>query len=362
MTTVYAIGSRTTGHVTPYKQNCPAVATSEVPKDSKKNIFFTYSGDNQTFQSGYLGITESSIRGTLHIRFKKNNPFYAKNISIILTCVERGNLSLGGKRNKKTYTCFLTTVDQRKEVWRSETPDGFQLIDEMDIPFEFKLPNNVNGSLVTSSSHIKYNLKAIVYRKAKWYQSSEKSVSIDFPVYRYIFPMPDLLQPGCFKVEPNDNKTKTKIDCSLLLPKIYFSPNEEIPFQLKVKFPDPRVSIKSIQFGLKTCADITFSTTRSPFFATYYSSKKRVKVNEIRMLPDSNNTDVTIELKIPVNEDVISTTNSSITKISHKVRAKVALSGDKDFEIEVPVIISRRTSPEVHDQILRIQSLMNVLQ
>ncbi|CAG8697585.1 8003_t:CDS:1, partial [Ambispora gerdemannii] len=217
------------------------------PANPKNFIYFTFAGTTQTFQSGYLGITESSIQGILHIKSSMlKHPLLAKQIIVTLTCTQSAHWKYG----KTRLIISLKTLELSQILFSSDAP---QLLNDCEFPFVFQLPATATGSFKTNACENTYRLDAKLKRKkVKWYQLSSRSDWTFLPVFWYAFPTTEMYQPAILSNDPNNENPK--IQWSFSLPKKHIAPNEEINARLNVTFLKPDVSIKSIEYSLKTYA------------------------------------------------------------------------------------------------------------
>ncbi|CAG8674601.1 509_t:CDS:1, partial [Ambispora gerdemannii] len=136
-----------------------ASSPSQTSINPKKYIYFTFSGTTQTFQSGYLGITDSTIQGSLHIKSSLlEHPLLAKKILITLTCTHAAQWSVGEHHYRKSST----TLDLTQTLF---TSNAHQVLNDCEFPFVFQLPSTAVGSFKTDACKIIYELEAKIYRK-----------------------------------------------------------------------------------------------------------------------------------------------------------------------------------------------------
>src|SRR6266496_1491921 len=100
-------------------------------KNSCKNIYFSYSPNNSNFQQGYLGIQQTKITGTLHIRRPITNPLLTDKIEIIFTgkeFVKWSEVEMSNNINKNL-------IELSYIIWESRFKGVYQEITELDLPF-----------------------------------------------------------------------------------------------------------------------------------------------------------------------------------------------------------------------------------
>ncbi|CAG8610031.1 8554_t:CDS:1 [Ambispora leptoticha] len=332
------IGTKTVSDISQLQLPVKATSPSGAPTNPKYFMYFTFSGTNQAFQSGYLGITNSCIQGTLHIKSSMlKQPLLAKQIVLTLKCVQFAHWSAGRTR----VSASLKTLDLSQTLFTSNDPKGYQLLNDCEFPFVFPLPATAVGSLHTDACRIEYQLDAKLKRKkVKWYQLSSRAEWTLLPVLWYAFPTMEMYQPAIL------SNTDSKIQWSFSIPKKHVAPNEVINARLNITFLNPSISIKSIEYGLKTYMYVR---------AGKWSFTGKLRMTKAKGMGN----EFTGDLLIKVPGDVISTTNGPLIKVEHKIKVKVSLSGAKDIEIEQPVIASNVMPTELHQQLLRAQNLIS---
>src|SRR4051794_15626912 len=167
-------------------------------KNSCKDIFFSYSPNNENFQQGYLGIQQTKIMGILHIRRPITNPLLTDKIEIIFTgkeFVKWGEVEMGNNINKNL-------IELSYIIWESPIKGVYQTITELDLPFEIPLPDYLPASFLFKrpiKAKISYILKAKISRQTKYFgffglKCDFKNVSVLCPVTRWNLPLRPTLQ------------------------------------------------------------------------------------------------------------------------------------------------------------------------
>ncbi|CAG8508171.1 1378_t:CDS:1 [Ambispora gerdemannii] len=302
-----------------------ASSPSQTPINPKNFIYFTFSGTTQTFQSGYLGITDSTIQGSLHIKSSLlEHPLLTKKILLTLTCTHAAHWSVGETHVRKC----LKTLDLAQTLF---TSNAHQVLNDCEFPFVFQLPSTAVGSFKTDACKISYQLEAKIYRKGIWYQIFPLKKSTYVPVFWHAFPTVGMYQPIT-----QSNILNSKYQWSFYLSQTHITPNEEINARLNITILKPHVLIKSIEYGLKTYVHAKVHANK--FLGKLYATK--TKIESLNFINEHN-------LLIRVPENVISTTNGPFIRVEHKIKVKVVLSGTSNIRIEQPVIVSNAIPAEL---------------
>ncbi|CAG8531753.1 15417_t:CDS:2 [Acaulospora colombiana] len=133
--------------------------SSPLPSDyirSDPRVFFSYHPENASFQKGFLGVDVSTVSGTLHVRFP-----YA---------VEVKNITL--------------TFIGREIVESASSALGRDLITDLDLPFNFNVPEDAIESFISQFGKVQYTLRATINRKAK----KKTTVEVVVPLCRWSMP------------------------------------------------------------------------------------------------------------------------------------------------------------------------------
>src|SRR2546423_4981444 len=127
-------------------------------------LYFTYE------QQGYFGVQQSSLNGTFHIRYPTSSPLKVERIDIVFTGTAVVQWNEGDIVNyaEKKYFEYSSCVYNGNEF-----EEG---ISYLDLPFEFKIPENIPSSILPIPSkltnhlgkaRIYYSIKAIITKGEK---------------------------------------------------------------------------------------------------------------------------------------------------------------------------------------------------
>src|SRR4051794_11497650 len=104
--------------------------TTEDYYNNNNKLYFTYK------QQGYLGIQQSRINGTFHVRYPTNSPLKVEKIEIIFSGNGKVQWNEGDKINyaETKYFEYSSCVYNKNELGE----EGF--LSYSDLPFEFMIP------------------------------------------------------------------------------------------------------------------------------------------------------------------------------------------------------------------------------
>ncbi|CAI2163279.1 712_t:CDS:2 [Funneliformis geosporum] len=158
---------------------------NQTTEDDDK-LYFTYQ------QQGYLGIQASTLNGTLHIRYPTNLPLLAKKIDIVFS---------GRSYVQWNEGTIINYAEKKYFEYTCRVYDGDELgISYLDLPFEFKIPENAHSSILPVTSKltnhlgkakIYYSIKAIITKEKRnehlfKLKVPNKVVEIKCPITRFI--------------------------------------------------------------------------------------------------------------------------------------------------------------------------------
>src|SRR5436190_19060310 len=113
-------------------------ASTPLPTDYIKTdsrMFFSFHPENTSFKKGYLGIGITTISGTLHIRF----PHAVAAKTITLNFIGRETVEW---TDLKKIRAEKILVNKSIYLWRSSTELEHELVTDLDLPFEFEIPED----------------------------------------------------------------------------------------------------------------------------------------------------------------------------------------------------------------------------
>ncbi|CAG8541533.1 13003_t:CDS:1 [Funneliformis caledonium] len=305
--------------------------------------YFSYQLGRNSFQQGYLGITNDvSINGLLHLRFPAHRPLYAKKIQICFLGTEF--VQAHGTGPKILVFNTNTICEVTIELWKSPD-DRYHEILDMDLPFEIPLPFDIPSSLSVDKGRgkVDYCLQAIISKKPNL-RGTKKIIQCAYTVRRYI--LPPLPEPKSWtKRDPTKG-----IGYDIHLSNKVFGPRNPIVVRLKLTFYDSRVSLDDIIVGLKEYIVIAgaFDVNKK----SKYVGMKIVKGRELSITTDSRYSECITDIKFSIPEDCTSkltwSHESFNIKITHKLKIKVKFGffSKYNFSLDVPIKIVNMLSVE----------------
>jgi hypothetical protein len=317
-------------------------------KEFTPSIYFSYQEGRKSFQQGFLGITNNaSIVGFLHLQFPSEEPLYMKQIRLSFSGTEYIQLHETGPKflNYGTNSICNITVD----LWKSDN-DDYQKINNLILPFEILLPNDIPSSLSVYKDRgkIEYSLRAIISRKPniKTFQGSTKVIQCAYTVDRYSLP-PSIPNPVKWR---NDKTKKKGIGYEINLNDKVFGPRYPINVRVKLTFYDARLSLDDIVISLK---EYTAITVRSDIKKKRKNvGKKIVTGKQIPISKETQYNECITDIKFTIPDDCLCNFNwseeSFHIEVTHKVKIKVnfGLFSKNNINLEIPVKIINMLSEE----------------
>jgi hypothetical protein len=207
---------------------------------SDHRMFFSFDPEKSSFLSGYLGINVTTITGTLLIRFTQ--AIKAREVNLYFIGREKVEWV-----NLRKITKEKIILKQHEILWKSTNPLGYELITELTLPFEFKVPSNAIESFNTNFGYVQYTLKAIINKK----QIKKKVwIEVKVPIWRWTKPLEEELKPLIIKSKSSQHR-RHQIDWEAILPKTFFDINSKFKIKLRMTVQDPDLRIKKISPFLK---------------------------------------------------------------------------------------------------------------
>ncbi|GBC00739.1 hypothetical protein RclHR1_03960013 [Rhizophagus clarus] len=349
-----------------------------------KKIFFEYSPGETSFQLGYLGSDQSSIEGTLHLRYTDDKPIFAKKITLSFIGKEfvqfAGSLEEGqdivdddeseacyieGSTNKaydeeesmndeEEPTNKISTYKAKREffasevtIWRSQSKGHYEAVKFLDLPFKFKLPDNLPPSVNMDKGcgRIYYMLKAVVSRRPIDPNSytTKKMIKCVVPIVRYtITPEPKSIH--WFKKEEGPAKQHV-LDHDVSVARSIFGSGESIVIPIKLCFHESKIYLKKIFVGIKEYHELR--TDKYETLTKRYIVDETVQADTI---PISNGPDnecsVEVKLNIPHERNLVYDVDTTYITVSHKLKIKVCLGKAPDLHLSNFVKIEKLVSEE----------------
>ena len=285
-------------------------ASTPLPADyikSDPRIFFSYHPENTSFQKGYLGIGITTICGTLHIRF----PHAVKVKNIALNFIGRETvewIDLIKVREK-------IIVNKSIYLWRSLTELGHELVTDLDIPFEFEIPQNAIESFSTRFGKVQYTLIATINRKSR---RKRNSIEVIVPLCRWTIPSKQEASPLVIKC--NARHLNVPISWQAILSQTFFDINSETLVKLRMTPLNPDLSIHKISTCLKT--SVKYFVDGQPECHRYHT-KNFVSGKDILMIAMGTNTIFEANTLIKIPSNVPPTCKTKYMSIKNQIQIKV---------------------------------------
>jgi hypothetical protein len=185
-------------------KNVPPKSAYEIKSEK---AFFSYPENQEHFQIGYYGVTpNASVAGKLHLRFPPSS-LLASKIELTFKAYEKVHwtkqsyeikpelnletkeleISAGGKY--KTYKAKEIIANKTIQLWKTSKPDGnYEEVQNMDIPFEIELPEDLFPSIKIDKGDIKCKLIANIERESNLWklQGSNKHIKLPIDLVTFI--------------------------------------------------------------------------------------------------------------------------------------------------------------------------------
>ncbi|CAG8502864.1 1889_t:CDS:1 [Ambispora leptoticha] len=290
-------------------------ASTPPPSDYIKDdprMFFSYHPEHTTFQSGYLGVSPTTISGTLHVRFPE--AVEAKNI--ILKFVGREAVEWVDLKKVRAEKII---IDKSIYLWQSKTEVGHELITDLDLPFEFDVPNNAYESFSADFGDVMYTLRATVNRKPK---KKKTWCEVAVPILRWTIPDEEDLKP--LLIKSHARPRKVPLSWQAILPQTFFDVNKDMLIKLRLTAHNPTLRIKKISAYLKTYVNYKVDDRAvSPANSDTRYSKHEIYGKDIMMTPMGPDTifEANVVVKIPGN--VPPTCQTKYITVKNEIQIKV---------------------------------------
>ncbi|CAB4392135.1 unnamed protein product [Rhizophagus irregularis] len=349
------------------KRTNELVSVAPRSKYSRK-VFFEYSPEETSFQLGYLGPDKSTIEGTLRLRYTDDKPIFAKKITLSFVgkefvrfagILEKGQDILREDDESEVYdeqasTTKITTHKAKREffaskiiIWRSQSKGHYEGVKHLDLPFKFKLPDNIPPSTIMDegSGRIYYTLKAVISRRSidPNSRNTKKTIKYLVPVVRYtITPEPKSIH--WIKKEGGPTKQYV-LDHDVSVARSIFGPGEFVVIPIKLTFNEPQVYLKKIFVGLKEYHELR--TDKYETLTKRYVVKEIVEADTIPISqgPD-NECFVEVKLNMPNERKLLYDIDTTYITVSHKLKIKICLGKAPDLNLSNFVRIEKLVSEE----------------
>jgi hypothetical protein len=287
-------------------------ASTPLPGDylkSDSRMFFSYHPENTSFQKGYLGIGITTISGTLHIRFP--HAVAAKNIT--LTFIGRETVEWV---DLKKIHAEKIIVNKSIYLWQSSSELGHELVTDLDLPFEFEIPEDAVGSFHTQFGKVQYTLRATINRKPR---RKKNSIEVMVPLSRWTIPDDQAIRP--LVIKSHARHRKVPISWQAILPQTFFDVNSEALVKLKLTSQKPDLRVRKISTCLKTF--VQYFVDGRPEERQRIHSKHVINGNDVLMTPVGTNTTFEANTLIRIPSNVPPTGKTKYMSIRNQIQIKV---------------------------------------
>jgi len=319
---------------------------SETPSGPTSKVFFTPTGDNGSFQSGLQGIpgSTSKISGIVHIRYPSKKPLQVRAVSLSFSGTERTSWERSNGNISEPYTgeTDIILMGKHLKLWSADSGD-YEVVQSLDLPFEFCLPPDAPASLKTTKAAIQYVLSVYLDRNQNWYEPKVERVQLEVPIRRYSLPDQRRLQPVVWNsaeiVNP-DSPDHDKVIWALQLPRTEFVRGDATSARLSVIFRDPQVNIRSARISLKTYVRLRCAGKDTTYLRSFRAWSREVPGEVMKTLPTTSaQSELVHELPFFIPDDVLPTCETTYISVRHKIKIKLSLTGGgvSDIDVEEPV-------------------------
>ncbi|CAG8708139.1 10368_t:CDS:1 [Acaulospora morrowiae] len=298
--------------------------SSPLPSDYIRHdprIFFSYHPENTSFQKGFLGVSTSTVSGTLHIR----SPYAVEVKNIALTFIGREVVEWGDLKKIKAEKIIFSQSDY---LWEAASALGRELITDLDLPFSFDVPEDVVESFTSQFGKVQYTLKAIVNHKAK----KKIAVEVKVPLCRWSIPEEQKLRP--LIIRSNARHRKMSLSWQAILPRTFFDINSEVVIKLRLVSHNPYLRIRKISAYLKTY--VNYTVKNHGVLHEKRHSKYQIYGKDIQMTPVGLDTEFESNVVVKISNSVPPTCKTKYTAVKNQIHIKVSLEKSRH-----PVMIIR---------------------
>jgi len=290
-------------------------ASTPLPSDYIKTdsrMFFSYHPENTSFQKGYLGVGNTTISGTLHIRFPQ--AVEAKNITLNFIGKETVEwVDLKKVRAEKII------INRSIYLWQSASELGHELITDLDLPFEIEIPEDAVGSFDSHLGKVQYTLRATINRKPR---RKKNSVEVLVPLCRWTIPKEQEMRPLVIKAHARNRKIP--LSWQAILPHVFFDVNSETLIKLRLISNNSDLRIRKISSCLKTCVRYCVDDRGViPVQREKRHPKHTVSGKEIMVTPMGSDTIFEANTIVKIPSNIPPTGKTKYMVVKNKIQIKV---------------------------------------
>ncbi|RIA90886.1 hypothetical protein C1645_768817 [Glomus cerebriforme] len=311
--------------------------------DSDK-ISIRFSPRENSFQQGFLGLESSKVAGILKLNYPSTKPLIAKKIELVFSGKEeivwteyqpngRGFTTSVVHSEQLEFTRYPITIWEAERNEDDKGKDNYNIIDNMELPFQFKLENNLPPSYTIEyndgSGKIYYRVVVVIHRKSNLLklQGKKKVVKFTIPITRY-----GRIPYKSEIFRWNSEKEKYGVNYDVILEREIFAKGDSIIVPIKIIINNPNVKIKSVGAGIKQSTELQNAGSLVRPRESNYLSWDEVEDYDIKLAADSKNEYyIEMKMKIPNNDTVRLSINQSLIIIWHQFEVKITLEGAHDI-------------------------------
>ncbi|KAF0548115.1 hypothetical protein F8M41_026493 [Gigaspora margarita] len=320
----------------------------KVPRSTNsKKVFFAFSPGESSFQRGYFGAHPNVyLTGVLHIRYTNKKPIFARKVEVSFVGKESvffaGTLEEGQKIKEdddddfsdddvstetlSTHSAKRTIFSSSTCLWRSQSKGSYEGVTELDLPFRFKLPENLPPSLYMDKGcgRIYYMLKAKISRRPIDPDSRnyEKKIKIFCPIVRYTVIPPQA--PSRWLVKQEGPALPHAVGYDVSLNNSTFGSGLSYVVPIKLTFHEPQIYLKKIFVGIKEYHELR--TDKYETATKRYIVEETINAENIISTSNSENEySLDVKLSIPSSRNLVYSVDSTYITVSHKIKVKFHL-------------------------------------
>lgn len=319
--------------------------------DSDK-VSLSFSPRQNSFQQGLLGLESSKVAGILKINYPSAKPLLAKKIELVFSGKEE-ILWTEYQPSGRGYTASIMQSEQYEftrypiVIWEAERIEGdkgkenFEVIKNLELPFSFKLENNLPPSTIIKyddgSARIYYRVVVVIHRKSNILklQGKKKVLKFTIPITKY-----GKIPYKSDMILWNSEKEKQGVGYDIKVEREIFTRGETINVPIKIIIRNSRVKIKKVSVGLRQHTELQHAGSLVRPKESVDLSLEEVDGSMVKLAADSEE-DYCIETKITIpNNDIVRwSVSQSLLVIWHQIEVKIFLDSAQDILLEKEVKI-----------------------
>ncbi|CAG8704574.1 14464_t:CDS:1, partial [Acaulospora morrowiae] len=275
-------------------------------------MFFSYQPEQASFITSHPWDKGITVAGTVVIRLPQ------------VTEVHKVLVEFKGRETvkwSKLGKVYCENIIERSEViWQSENLWGYELKDELILPFEIKVPVEIPESFETGHGNVKYTLKATLNTSR---DMKPIHIEVLVPITKWSKPSVEDLQPLTIKSQ-NKNR-KNLVSWRIILPKTSWDLGSKFDFKLQIVGHNPELRVHKINTSLKNFIRYKFDGDDDSwtFKKEHRCFKRVIRSKDIIIFPEGTDCifEATIEMQVP--GDAIPTFETRFMKIVNQLQVKV---------------------------------------